>query len=310
MINRQKYENSHNKHSNTQQSKLDIQEVIPCVNINIMLNKQVYCTTNRELLTPTTSNTQTIYSTLTSTQKDIVTLQIKQREKAKEINICLSYAWLKQHGMSDHEHRTLFHEKKKLRQWQATKEQVQLAKDLIQLENTTNQSALIDKLTREYKSFYFISVLLNSLFDSTNTTTITPFDTVPSSAPISSTASYTIESKQNALLIQRIKETISLNISNPLTLEQLAKSHNISISTLQRRFKYCCGTTVNEYIRALRLEYAKTAIIEGKSIGEAAYMAGYNHSSNFITAFKKQFNATPKELIQIKNIASLITIDS
>jgi AraC-like DNA-binding protein len=57
--------------------------------------------------------------------------------------------------------------------------------------------------------------------------------------------------------------------------------------------------TVNEYVRLRRLDMAKTALmVEGLSIGEEAYIAGYNHSSNFIAAFKRQFAMTPSELLR------------
>lgn len=43
---------------------------------------------------------------------------------------------------------------------------------------------------------------------------------------------------------------------------------------------------------------AKEALEQnGISIGEAAYLAGYNHPSNFISAFRKPFGHTPGELL-------------
>jgi AraC-like DNA-binding protein len=42
----------------------------------------------------------------------------------------------------------------------------------------------------------------------------------------------------------------------------------------------------------------KALVIERLSIGEAAYIAGYNHTSNFIQAFKKTFALTPTEFIK------------
>lgn len=273
------------KHTDTQEI---MQKAIPCINIHITFNNLVSCSSNKALLT---LNTQTIHSTLTPPQKDIMTIHIEERGATKEMNICLSHNWLKQRGMSEHEHRILFHEEKSQHQWQATREQIQLTKDLMQLEGTANQGTLIDKLTREYKAFHLISILLNSFFNLTHA----GLTDLPNVATNKTNETHT-------QFIQQVKKTISSNISNPLSLEQLAKSHNISISTLQRRFKASCDTTVNEYIRVSRLEFSKEAITtEGKSIGEAAYMAGYNHSSNFITAFKKQFNITPKELIQKYN---------
>jgi len=78
------------------------------------------------------------------------------------------------------------------------------------------------------------------------------------------------------------------------SLEQIAKRLGSSISTLQRHFKVHHQLTLKEYIRNQKLEHARRSLIfENKSIGEVAYHAGYNHVSNFTTAFKKYFDITP-----------------
>ncbi|MEP0175897.1 MAG: helix-turn-helix transcriptional regulator [Paraglaciecola sp.] len=79
----------------------------------------------------------------------------------------------------------------------------------------------------------------------------------------------------------------------------IAKKLGTSLSTLQRYFKEYHRATLSDYLRTKRLEAARHALIfEGKTIGEVAYMVGYNHSSNFVSAFKKHFNQTPTELVK------------
>ena len=149
-----------------------------------------------------------------------------------------------------------------------------------------HQHTLFNITTREYKIIHLASSLLNSLLNAS--TNILPAIYSPDF----------MTSKKNIDFIEKIKRT-SINTKNKLSLNTLAEENNISVSTLQRRFKSYCGITVNEYIRTSRLEQAKKSIItDGKSIGEAAYIAGYNHSSNFVTAFKRHFHTTPKELIK------------
>jgi len=78
------------------------------------------------------------------------------------------------------------------------------------------------------------------------------------------------------------------------SLEQIAKKLGSSISTLQRHFKIHHQLTLKEYIRNQKLEHARRSLIfDNKSVGEVAYHAGYNHVSNFTTAFKKYFATTP-----------------
>jgi AraC-like DNA-binding protein len=84
-----------------------------------------------------------------------------------------------------------------------------------------------------------------------------------------------------------------------LSLEEIARKLGTSVSSLQRYFKAHHQLTVIEYIRNERLEKARHAMLhDGISIGEAAYYAGYNHVSNFVTAFKKYFEITPAEFLK------------
>lgn len=79
-----------------------------------------------------------------------------------------------------------------------------------------------------------------------------------------------------------------------LGLSELARQYGMSVSTLQRHFRKSTGTTVREYWRRQRLECARQALISGgASIGEAAFLAGYRHSANFIAAYKRTFGQSP-----------------
>ncbi|WP_041522890.1 helix-turn-helix domain-containing protein [Gilvimarinus agarilyticus] len=82
-------------------------------------------------------------------------------------------------------------------------------------------------------------------------------------------------------------------------LAALAQRLGMSVSTLQRRFKAVHGVTVMEYARAQRLEASRRALlVDGVSVKAAAYMAGYEHPSNFISAFKREFLVTPAALVR------------
>ena len=90
----------------------------------------------------------------------------------------------------------------------------------------------------------------------------------------------------------------------PVSLQEIANHMNLSVSTLQRRFKSVFGMTVIEYARIERLEKAKRALIEDDlSIGEAAYLSGYQHASSFVSAFTKHFDISPS---RYKNTQKLV----
>ena len=89
------------------------------------------------------------------------------------------------------------------------------------------------------------------------------------------------------------------NLDQPLSVEAVARATAMSASALQRHFRRDTGLTVFEYVRGRRLEKVRDALRqEDITVSEAAFMAGYNHTSTFITAFRRQFGVTPGELCE------------
>ncbi len=99
--------------------------------------------------------------------------------------------------------------------------------------------------------------------------------------------------------IEDIISYIEINLDQQLSLESIASKFSMSISNLQRRFKQSYNLTINGYIRYRRLDIARQHLERGLvSITEAAYEAGYQHPSNFTSAFKKTFGVPPHELVK------------
>lgn len=91
-----------------------------------------------------------------------------------------------------------------------------------------------------------------------------------------------------------IKQSHLPKSHDTLCLSELAGQFGMSVSTLQRHFRKSTGTTVREYWRRHLLDSARQALISGRaSIGEAAFLAGYRHSANFIAAYKRTFGQSP-----------------
>lgn len=111
------------------------------------------------------------------------------------------------------------------------------------------------------------------------------------------------QSQGSNITDMQLKHDIDAMLLKRFSLEQMAEALDMSISTLQRKFKAKFNITVNHYCRQQRLEIARREmVLNGIAIGEASYLAGYAYPSNFIAAFKKRFNQTPAELL--KNIQS------
>lgn len=102
---------------------------------------------------------------------------------------------------------------------------------------------------------------------------------------------------QQSMNITSIEELIcyiEANLSESLSIAELANRFAMSSSNLQRKFKQQVGLTINGYIRKRRLEVAKQHLEKGLvTITEAAYEAGYNHPANFTNAFKKEYGVPP-----------------
>jgi AraC-like DNA-binding protein len=89
-------------------------------------------------------------------------------------------------------------------------------------------------------------------------------------------------------------KTLENHFLEPFSLDDLSSSIGISKYHLSREFKKYMGTTLNEYVITLRLNYAKELLrYTQNSIAEIAYTCGFNQVSHFINLFKSREAITP-----------------
>ncbi|WP_298840554.1 helix-turn-helix domain-containing protein [Clostridium sp.] len=101
---------------------------------------------------------------------------------------------------------------------------------------------------------------------------------------------------KNIDVVEKVKKYIENNYMNDVSLDKLA--HYISMSSfyLSRIFSKVEGTNIKEYIIKIRMEKAKSMLIEGKkSVKQIAFEVGYLDQNYFSKAFKKYTNISPKE---------------
>ena len=80
------------------------------------------------------------------------------------------------------------------------------------------------------------------------------------------------------------------------TLEGLAKSCNMSVSSLSHLFKKITGTSVMNYLLSCRIAGAKNLLTKTDlSISEIVGRCGFSDSSNFSRTFKKLNGVTPTD---------------
>ena len=95
--------------------------------------------------------------------------------------------------------------------------------------------------------------------------------------------------------LNKVSEILFERYTQPPSISELAKQVGMSEASLKKGFKRLFGFTIGERIQQLRMTQAQVLLRQNKgSITHIANSLGYEHASNFITAFKRQFGFTPK----------------
>lgn len=89
------------------------------------------------------------------------------------------------------------------------------------------------------------------------------------------------------------------NIGSKITVSMLADLCNISADYLSQVFKDEIGENLSSYIIRMKLEKAKELLVDGKSNREIRDELSFSSDSHFVTSFKKYYNMTPKEFVNM-----------
>lgn len=94
--------------------------------------------------------------------------------------------------------------------------------------------------------------------------------------------------------IIKVQEWLQHNFQRQLQVSAIAAQFDISVRSLNRRFRQATNTTPLHYLRALRLEQAKELLKQSNlGISEVAAQVGYQDPSHFCELFKKDSAVTP-----------------
>lgn len=102
-------------------------------------------------------------------------------------------------------------------------------------------------------------------------------------------------------LSAKIKQIIN---SDPSASEaDIAKACSVSVSTLQRTFKYAYGKPVSKYKNDIRMAKAKRLLLSGMySVEETAEILNFCDSAYFSHCFKKYTGLSPKKFVKQAHI--------
>lgn len=96
--------------------------------------------------------------------------------------------------------------------------------------------------------------------------------------------------------IQKILDYMNSNLDQPLTLNDLARSAQLSKSRTRDLFRAHTSTSPGRYLTALRMEKARKLLeTTSLSIRQVRASVGIKDRSHFARGFKKKYGLTPSQ---------------
>ncbi|WP_286829911.1 MULTISPECIES: helix-turn-helix domain-containing protein [Kordiimonas] len=97
--------------------------------------------------------------------------------------------------------------------------------------------------------------------------------------------------------LELARDILLANYCNPPSVEGLARAVGVNRNKLSYGFKYLYDATISEFCNELKLQAALQMLEDGtQSISEIAYTLGYGQVAAFSTAFRRRFNASPRDV--------------
>jgi transcriptional regulator GlxA family with amidase domain len=102
------------------------------------------------------------------------------------------------------------------------------------------------------------------------------------------------QKKHEDVPIKQAQEFIEHNVSDKISVEDLALKYAIGKRHFERRFKKATNNTPVEYIQRVKIEAAKKKLeTSTKNVNEVMYDVGYSDTKSFRTVFKKITGLSP-----------------
>ncbi len=92
--------------------------------------------------------------------------------------------------------------------------------------------------------------------------------------------------------VKRIKEYLQAHYAEEVALQELAGMVNLSPFYLSRVFRQAIGLPPHAYQTKLRLEHARTLLVQGYDVGSVAHATGFFDQMHFTKQFKRHYLMT------------------
>ena len=98
--------------------------------------------------------------------------------------------------------------------------------------------------------------------------------------------------------VRQVRALLDRELANPPGIEALARRFGLNRNKLRSAFRELFGIGIWDYIHEQRMRSAYEQLSRGdKSVSEIAASVGYNHVSNFTTAFRRHFGRPPSGVL-------------
>ena len=96
-------------------------------------------------------------------------------------------------------------------------------------------------------------------------------------------------------IIQEVLEYINNHYTQPIRIENLARSFGVSVSWLSHEFVRFTNRSVYDYVLYRRVMLARQQMLGPASLNDIAYQCGFNDYSNFLRSFGKIVGVSPSQ---------------
>lgn len=99
-------------------------------------------------------------------------------------------------------------------------------------------------------------------------------------------------------LVGKVDAHLAVHLDQPLRLEDLAKALKVSVSSISHRYRKETGETPRQHHVRLRLERAKTMLMSGQTLSEAAAATGFCDPFHLSRVFKDYEHVSPTVFVR------------
>ena len=115
------------------------------------------------------------------------------------------------------------------------------------------------------------------------------------------------EDEGESPMIRRARAYIHANQADPIDLDQVAKAMHVSTFYFCKMFKKATGLTFTDYLSRVRVEKAKTLLLNPHlRISEIAYDVGFQSLTHFNRMFRKIVGESPTHYRDTKSVRQLL----